>query len=716
LHSPPAADYNRGKSATGQSGGEKERITLFRSQQSFPGCATMPGGKIMFFSEVRVLLVSGLYLCASALIAHAAPFNTVINVPPEPDPGFIDSDTQLNLSDGGVLGDNFEAGGPDEPSTNVEVNIIGGHVGRTFAAYSGSTVNIIGGNIGQSFWAFSGSTVNIQGGVFADEYLTGHSIRAESGSVLNISGGALGRNLIVKSGGELNISGGEFFLDGVPIQGMDTIGATININIPDDSRLTATLSDGSTHTFSSLLNYRIADGTLSLVRTPLPTLTTSVIDVPTNPAPQGLRNGQTLNLNSGGRLGHNFTAFKSTVNVTGGFIGDGFIAETGSTLNIEGGDWGGVLTTYSGSSVNIKGTEFYLNGAPLSGIDNQGDSAGINIPLGSRLTAVLADGSVRSFGFERDDVIADGTLNLIRTSPLPLSSEVFNLPLDAAPAGLRHGQTLNVGPGGIVRDYFTAVGATVNIEGGTVGNKFLAEKGTVVNISSGKFTSLITHDSTLNITGGEVGDQGRGLSAYSSTVNISGGFIHNNSGASGNSIVNVSGGTVGSGFMTRNSTTMYISGGEVQDLNAVQDSNIFITGGRVGGFNLLSGTARIEGGQVYGNLTTFTGSELYLTGGELSGDLVVSTGSIIHLTGTSFILDGLDLTPQLIPGEEVLITEQGVTIEGLLADGLPFSFDIVTNTSTFLPDTVLTITLIPEPATLGLIGIGALAVLRRRMD
>ena len=63
----------------------------------------------------------------------AASFNTVINLPENPDSpnpsGFsgysignnsgISSDTQLNVSDGGSIGFQFGAGARDVPSTNV---------------------------------------------------------------------------------------------------------------------------------------------------------------------------------------------------------------------------------------------------------------------------------------------------------------------------------------------------------------------------------------------------------------------------------------------------------------------------------------------------------------------------------------------------------------------------------------------------------------------
>ena len=163
--------------------------------------------------RVNLLAVFVLSICSNYALAQ---FDTVINLPENPDSanpsGFLGnsignnsgifSNTQLNVSDDGSVGFNFDAG--DASSTNIEVNISGGEVGSTFDALTGSTVNISGGTVGNNFDAESGSTVNITGGTF------GSSFDANSGSTVNISGGEGGNFFRANSGSTVNISGGTF--------------------------------------------------------------------------------------------------------------------------------------------------------------------------------------------------------------------------------------------------------------------------------------------------------------------------------------------------------------------------------------------------------------------------------------------------------------------------------------------------------------------------
>ena len=114
-------------------------------------------------------------------------FDTVINLPPEPDigdsqsiGGIFGQTTQVNVMDGGSVGTFFDA------NSGSEVNISGGAVGVGFDARSGSVVNISGGAVGGLFDACSGSEVNISGGTVGDAF------DALSGSEVNISGGTMG--------------------------------------------------------------------------------------------------------------------------------------------------------------------------------------------------------------------------------------------------------------------------------------------------------------------------------------------------------------------------------------------------------------------------------------------------------------------------------------------------------------------------------------------
>ena len=98
---------------------------------------------------------------------------TVINVPPDTAPDFIDSDTILNLFEPHSLDDIFDAGLFDGTSTNVTVNINEGTVGYDFHANGVSTVNISGHTFGDDFDVLSQSTVNLSGTEF---YLNNNAI------------------------------------------------------------------------------------------------------------------------------------------------------------------------------------------------------------------------------------------------------------------------------------------------------------------------------------------------------------------------------------------------------------------------------------------------------------------------------------------------------------------------------------------------------------
>ena len=144
--------------------------------------------------NVRVNLLAIFVLSICSTCVHAQ-FDTVINLPENPDSpnpsefsfnstGIL-SNTQLNVSDGGSIGFQFDAGAEDVSNTNIEVNISGGRVGSFFNANSGSTVNISGGEVIFGFFnANSGSTVNISGGTI------GNGFDANNGSEVNISGGS----------------------------------------------------------------------------------------------------------------------------------------------------------------------------------------------------------------------------------------------------------------------------------------------------------------------------------------------------------------------------------------------------------------------------------------------------------------------------------------------------------------------------------------------
>ena len=131
-----------------------------------------------------------------------AQFTTVIDVsagtslPPQ---SSIDSNTQLNLFDGGSIGAGFSAGASDGSSANGEVNRLGGVVGGGFNAYRGSVVNISGGTIGSGLQAHDSSNVKVTGG-------TVNSLET-SGSLVEMAGGTAG-GIELRDASELMLTGG----------------------------------------------------------------------------------------------------------------------------------------------------------------------------------------------------------------------------------------------------------------------------------------------------------------------------------------------------------------------------------------------------------------------------------------------------------------------------------------------------------------------------
>ena len=573
---------------------------------------------------MRIVFRLALYLIAFAAIApaNAQTFTTIINVPPDIAPSSIASDTQLNLSDGGVLGRLFAAGAPDGSSAHVEVNITGGEVRSNFAAFAGSTINISGGEVAGGF-------------------------NAGPNSIVNISGGSVGR---------INIGFG------------------------------------------------------SLIASP-----------------------------------------DSTVNISGGEVGRQSTALSGSTINIRGGVVSPFFKANLGSTINISGGEFFLNGEPVVGLESVGDSVSVDLSA-ANLTATLADGTVRVFGPIRFDDIRNATVNLIRSPLLPATS-LINAPIDPVPPGLRMGQTLNLPLGGELPDFFTAIGSTINIDGGNVGNHFYTSKGSTVNMSDGTIGENFnaSPSSTINMTGGSVGVR---FNIHNSTVNLEGGTL--SGGASipppgcyscsvtfgttaRDSILNISGGEIGRNFIAYSGNQFNISGGLIktgfrlyEDNNEVNMSGGILEGISIGTNNTLDfsggvitdlavqdGTAYIRGGQIDRGISVDAGGILTISGGNVSVDFDAHPGSTVNILGTAFFLDGQELT-ELVIGEAFAVIDRDVTLQGLLADGSLFSFDLTSyddygSPDYFDPNATLTITLVPEPGSLGLIGAGALCALWRRM-
>ena len=177
-----------------------------------------------------------------------------------------------------------------------------------------------------------------------------------------------------------------------------------------------------------------------------------------------------------------------------------------------------------------------------------------------------------------------------------------------------------------------------------------------------------------------------------SWINVSGGSIGDHLDAGGNSQVTVTGGTIEGYLNVVSGSRLDVSGGSIGDnLFAHNNSQGTVTGGSIGG--ALYGCENIQ---------------VTVTGGSISGVIYAGVYSysdaVITFEGSDFAIDGInvDYGEFDTAGQDLI---QG-TLTGTLASGdlLNNDFYIHGNSS---------IVLVPEPATLILLGLGGLALQRK---
>ena len=176
--------------------------------------------------------------------------------------------------------------------------------------------------------------------------------------------------------------------------------------------------------------------------------------------------------------------------------------------------------------------------------------------------------------------------------------------------------------------------------------------------------------------------------------------------------VNVlNGGSIGGvRLMALEDSRVNISGGSVSRIAAGDNSQVTMSSGSVGDYFAASGNAQItmSGGTVGGSLQAWgwDNSQVTMSGGLVSGGLQAFDGGHITIVGTNFTVDGSPVSfgryfaSDFVEGSGVLT---GILNSGALLNN---PFYISTDAS---------ITLVPEPATLFLLGLGGL-VLRKRKN
>lgn len=208
-----------------------------------------------------------------------------------------------------------------------------------------------------------------------------------------------------------------------------------------------------------------------------------------------------------------------------------------------------------------------------------------------------------------------------------------------------------------------------NVSGGNVAGEIFLSDQSQLNVSAGTVNSVsAAGDSTINVTGGSVGD-------FFGAAGVTG--------VSGNSQINISGGTVG--FVSP------VIG---------PDASVVVSGGSVGGGIFLEGSFQV-------------------TGGSFDFPLFDLQGGIFELVGSDFVLTTSEFDPFLgfdlevqnpVSGDLSPADLASGTLSGTLLDGSAFTFF-----GTFVSgDGIIRVTAVPEPNSAGFILLASCPLLCRR--
>ena len=154
-------------------------------------------------------------------------------------------------------------------------------------------------------------------------------------------------------------------------------------------------------------------------------------------------------------------------------------------------------------------------------------------------------------------------------------------------------------------------------------------------------------------------------------------------------------------------TLNIVDDGIIKDwVNVFDYSKVNMSGGSIGSGLLTWDNSQsvISGGLITSDLNTFNDSEVFIYGGTIEYGLNIQDNSQVTISGTNFAINGFPVDYGTYTASDYT---SGI-LTGILANGGPINndFGIANNAS---------ITLIPEPSTLLLLGLGAV-VLRKLLQ
>jgi len=230
-----------------------------------------------------------------------------------------------------------------------------------------------------------------------------------------------------------------------------------------------------------------------------------------------------------------------------------------------------------------------------------------------------------------------------------------------------------------------------------VTNAPTGEPTTVQLLTGGRIRSLLVDtDSEVAIAGGTV--RGTLMAYNNSNVAISSGTVENSLSAHNNSNVAISGGAVENTLSAHHNSSVTMSGGTVAGNLAPHDNtSVTISGGTVRGALVVNENSHVSvlGGLLAGPLRTRDSSQTDISGGVIQDTIYAYQDSEITIAGSAFNY-----------GYTVISHSTGI-LTGTLANG-----DAI-NARFYVYDGA-SIALVPEPATVVLLGLGGLGLLRCR--